>query len=65
MRKCIMCGSKAEMITSEDVVINKYVKGYKVICSGIGCQNATDWYGSPDLALSAWQDANKKTMKLN
>ena len=35
MRKCIICGNKAELITSEDVIINKYVKGYKVICSGI------------------------------
>ena len=65
MRKCKLCGSKAEVITSEDVIINKYVKGYKVICSKIGCPNKTDWYGSEAQAVSVWQDENKKTLKLN
>ena len=60
MRKCVICGSKAELITSEDVIINKYVKGYKVICSGIGCNNETDWYATEKSAISAWQDSNKK-----
>lgn len=60
MRKCKLCGSKAELITSEDVVINKYVKGYKVICHNLGCNNKTDWYGSEEQAISAWQDLNKK-----
>jgi len=60
MRKCSLCGCKAEIITSEDVIINKYVKGYKVICSNIGCQNSTDWYGTADQAVSSWQDSNKK-----
>lgn len=60
MRKCNICGGKAEIITSEDVIINKYVKGYKVICSNIGCQNSTDWFGTEAQAISSWQDNNKK-----
>ena len=60
MRKCNLCGSKAEIITSEDVIINKYVKGYKVICSNIGCQNSTAWFGSGEQAISAWDDQNQK-----
>lgn len=60
MRKCKECGSKAEIITSEDVIINQYVKGYKVICSNLGCQNETEWFGSEAQAVSVWQDANKK-----
>ena len=61
MRRCILCGSKAEIITSEDVIISKYVKGYKVICSKIGCSNETDWFSSEEQAISTWQDANKKS----
>ena len=60
MRKCKICGKKAELISSEDVIINRYAKGYKVICSGVGCLNSTEWYGSEAQAISAWQDANKK-----
>lgn len=60
MRKCKVCGSKAEIITSEDVIINKYVKGYKVICSNLGCSNETDWCSSEASAISDWQDSNKK-----
>ena len=60
MRKCKLCGSKAEIITSEEVIINKYSTGYKVICSAIGCKNETEWYDTEERAVSAWQDANKK-----
>ena len=60
MRRCKSCGGKAEIITSEDVIINRYVTGYKVICSAIGCPNETDWFGSEAQAVSAWQDNNKK-----
>ena len=60
MRKCKLCGGKAEIITSEDVIINEYVVGYKVICSTLGCQNSTEWCGSEDQAVSEWQDNNKK-----
>lgn len=59
MRKCKLCGGKAEIITSEDVIINKYVKGYKVICSRIGCQNGTTWFDTEEHAITAWQDSNK------
>lgn len=61
MRKCKLCGGKAELITSEDMIINKYVQGYKVICSAVGCLNSTDWYGTDAQAISAWQELNKKT----
>ena len=60
MRKCRLCGNKAEIITSEDLIINKFVKGYKVICSGIGCNNETEWFGTESQAISAWQDSNRK-----
>lgn len=60
MRKCKLCGGKAELITSEDMIINKYVQGYKVICSAVGCLNCTDWYGTEAQAISAWQESNKK-----
>jgi hypothetical protein len=60
MRKCKLCGSKAEIITSEDVIINKYVKGYKVICSNLACPNETNWYGNEEQAISEWQDTNRK-----
>ena len=60
MRKCKLCGGDAELITSEEVIINKYVRGYKVICSQIGCKNETDWYGTEKQAVYAWQDSNKK-----
>ena len=60
MRKCKMCGSKAEIITSEDMIINKYVKGYKVICSNLGCQNGTEWFGSGEQAISAWDTINRR-----
>jgi len=60
MRKCKLCGGDAELITSEEVIINKYVRGYKVICSQIGCKNETAWYGTEKLAVYAWQDSNKK-----
>lgn len=60
MRRCKLCGGKAEIITSEDVIINKYVKGYKVICSKIGCKNGTAWFDTEDRAVTAWQEANKK-----
>ena len=63
MRRCKLCGKKAEIITSEDLIINKYTTGYKVICSTIGCQNETAWYGTEEQAISAWQDSNKKTIK--
>lgn len=61
MRKCKVCGGKAEIITSEEVIIRKYVKGYRVICSNLGCKNETDWYGSEEKAISVWQDLNKKS----
>lgn len=64
MRRCSLCGSKAELINSEEVIINKYVRGYKVICSNIGCKNSTDWFNSEELAISSWQVLNKKTMKV-
>lgn len=60
MRKCKLCGGNAEIIDSMDAIINRYVSGFKVICSNIGCNNATGWYGSEEQAISAWQDANKK-----
>ena len=60
MRRCCLCGGKAEIITSEDVIINKYVKGYKAICTNFGCPNETDWFSTEEQALSSWQDANKK-----
>ena len=60
MRRCKICGGKAEIITSDDMIINKYVKGYKVICSTIGCSNGTEWYGTEEQAISSWQDNNKK-----
>ena len=60
MKKCKVCNSKGEILTSEDLVINKYVKGYKVICTNLGCKNCTDWYGSGEQAISAWDDLNKK-----
>lgn len=63
MRKCKLCGSKAEIITSEDVIINKFTIGYKVICSNLICKNETDWYGTIEQAISVWQDTNKKTIK--
>jgi len=61
MRKCKLCGARAELIDSKDVVINRYVSGFKVICSNLACKNTTDWYGSEAQAISAWQDANKET----
>lgn len=61
MRKCKLCGSKAEVITSEDIIINSFTKGYKVICSNIGCINATGWFNSEYQAISAWQDNNTPT----
>ena len=60
MRKCKLCGSKAEVISSEDIIINDFTKGYKVICSDIGCSNETDWYDTEYQAISAWQDANNR-----
>lgn len=60
MRKCKFCGSKAEIITSEDIIINKYVKGYKVICSNLGCNNETEWFGQEQQAITVWQAQNKK-----
>lgn len=60
MRRCSLCNSKAEIITSEDMIINKYVTGYKVICSNLSCPNCTGWYGSEAQAVSVWQDSNKK-----
>ena len=60
MRKCKLCGSKAELITSEDMIIGKYVTGYRVICSNLGCQNTTEWFKTEEQAISAWQDSNKK-----
>jgi len=59
MRRCKICGGKAEIIDSKDVVINRYASGYKVICSNIGCNNMTDWYRSEAQAISTWQDANE------
>ena len=59
MRKCKLCGGKAEILTSEDAIINKYVHGYTVVCSTIGCPNKTDWFNSEYQAISAWQDANE------
>lgn len=58
MLHCALCGKEAEIITSEDVIIRKYVMGYKIICSNIGCFNATDWYVSPEKAISAWESIN-------
>ena len=60
MRKCKLCGSKAEIITSNDAIISKYVIGYKVICSNLGCQNETEWFGSEEQAVTDWQDSNKR-----
>jgi len=60
MRRCKLCGAKAEIITSEGITISKYAKGYKVICSNIGCTNETIWCGSEEQAISVWQDTNKK-----
>ncbi len=62
MRRCKLCGKKAEIITSEDVIINKYVKGYKIICSNLGCSNETAWWGTEEQAISEWQELNKKTV---
>lgn len=62
MRRCKLCGKKAEIITSEDVIINKYVKGYKVICSNLVCSNETAWWGTEEHAISEWQELNKKTV---
>ena len=59
LRKCKMCGSPAELITSEDMIINKYVTGYKVICQNFSCRNGTDWYATEKQAISEWQDNNK------
>ena len=59
MRKCKLCGGKAEIIHSEDLVTTKYVTGYKVICTNLGCKNSTLWYGSEKQAISDWQDSNK------
>ena len=58
MRKCKLCGGNAELITSEDMIINKYVTGYKVICRNFGCKNETEWYGTAKQAISSWQDTN-------
>lgn len=63
MRRCKICGGKAELIDSKDAVIHRYVSGFKVICSSIGCKNMTDWYGSESQAISAWQDMNKEEHK--
>lgn len=65
MRKCCLCGSKAELFSSEDVIINKYVVGYAVMCSNIGCPNKTEWFSNEYQAISAWQDLNKSVPKLN
>jgi hypothetical protein len=46
---------------SHERFINKYVKGYKVICSNLACENKTDWFGTEEQAISVWQDSNKKT----
>ena len=59
MRKCRYCGSSAELITSEDMIISKYVVGYKVICQNFSCSNSTEWFATEQQAISAWQDANK------
>ena len=64
MRKCRLCGGKAEIITSEGITIPKYAKGYKVICSNIGCNNSTNWERTEELAISAWQDGNINTPKI-
>lgn len=58
MRRCKLCGGKAEIITSEGITISKYIKGYKVICSNIGCSNETAWERSEEQAITAWQDLN-------
>lgn len=58
MKKCKLCGGKAEIITSEGITISKYAKGYKVICSRIGCNNETDWVKTEAQAISEWQDSN-------
>jgi hypothetical protein len=58
MKKCKLCGGKAEIITSEGITISKYAKGYKVICSSIGCNNETDWEKTEAQAISEWQDSN-------
>ena len=63
MRRCKLCGGKAEIITSEDLIINKYAVGYKVICSNIGCPLETDWWDTEEKAISEWQDSNKKIIK--
>jgi len=60
MRKCQLCGSKAEIISSGDTVITKYVRGYMVICSNLVCPNKTEWFSSEEQAISAWQDANTR-----
>lgn len=60
MRNCKLCGGKAELIDSKDAVISRYVSGFKVICSNLGCKNCTKWFGSEAQAISAWQDNNKK-----
>ncbi len=60
MRRCCKCGGKAEIISSAGVLINDCVRGYKVICSNIGCSNSTEWTSSEYDAISLWQDANKK-----
>jgi len=59
MLRCKCCGGKAECISSMDAIINTCSTGYKVICSRIGCRNATKWYNTEYQAISAWQDANK------
>lgn len=64
MRRCCMCGSKAEVITSQNLIINKYTLGYKVICSNIGCPNKTDWFETEARAITAWQDNNKKVAQI-
>lgn len=60
MRRCKLCGKKAELITSDGITIPKYAKGYKVICSNLGCNNETNWEYTEELAISAWQDLNAK-----
>jgi hypothetical protein len=59
MRKCKLCGGKAELIASKDMIIHDYALGYKVICSRIGCKNSTQWYPTEAQAISSWQDSNK------
>jgi hypothetical protein len=58
-----MCGSKAELISSEDIIINDFTKGYKIICSNIGCPNDSGWFKTEYQAISAWQDKNKSVPK--